>query len=155
MAFAPTSPVTGATVSGLTTPTYTLTADTSPNANSKQYAVTALGGTQTGVDVNAVSKPFTITMFRPPVLKALPQQNVMTGVYPRSPVNSYKILTRKGAAPALNQSNDTVRVYTVVEVPAGVDSYEPEEVKAAVSCHFGALWGNSSAIADVFLTGVL
>lgn len=155
MAFAPTSPVTGATVAGFTSPTYTLVADTSPNANSKQYAVSALGGTQASVDVNAVSKPFTLTMFRPPVLKALPQQNVMTGVYPSLPVNSYKILTRKGAAPAANQAPATVRVYTVIEVPAGTDSYEPEEIKAAWSCHVGALSVNSSAICDTLLTGVL
>lgn len=155
MAFAPTSPVTGATVAGFTSPTYTLVADTSPNANSKQYAVSALGGTQTGVDVNAVSKPFTLTMFRPPVLKALPQQNVATGVYPTPPVNAYKILTRKGAAPALNQANSTVRIFTVMEVPAGTDAYEPEEIKAAFSAHVGALWGNSSAICDTLITGVL
>lgn len=155
MSFAPTSPVTGAAVAGFTAPTYTLSSDTAPNANSKQYAISALGGTQANVDVNAVSKPFTLTMFRPPQLKALPQANVTTGVIKDLPVNSYKILTRKGAVPAANQVPAAIRIYTVVEVPAGVDSYEPEELKAAWSCHVGALSGNSSAICDTFLNGVL
>jgi hypothetical protein len=155
MSFAPTSPITGATVAGFTSPTYTLTADTPPNNNSVQYAVSAVGGTQTGVDVNAVSKPFTLTMFRPPMLKGLPQKNAVTGVIPNLPVNAYKILTRKGAEPAAEQIPALVRVYTVVEVPAGVDTYSPEEAKAAWSAHVGCLNGNSSAIMDVFLTGVI
>lgn len=47
-----TTPVTGAAQTGLTSPTYTHVVDTPPNAYTKQYAVTALGGTQTGVDVH-------------------------------------------------------------------------------------------------------
>jgi len=155
MPFTPTSPVTGAAVTGLTTPTYTLAADTPPNANSKQYSVTALGGTQTGVDVNAVSKPFTITMFRPAVLRPLPQANVTTGVVPGIPLNTYKIAVRKGSVPAANQVPQTIRFYTVAEVPAGCDSYEVEELRAAWSCYVGVLSGNSSAICDVFTTGTL
>jgi len=42
MTFALSSPVTGAAQTGLTSPTYTVTADTPPDANAKQYAVTAL-----------------------------------------------------------------------------------------------------------------
>jgi hypothetical protein len=64
MSFAPTSPVTGAAQSGLTAPTYTLTADVAPAQNAKQYAVTALGGTQTGVISHSVAAPFTLAMFR-------------------------------------------------------------------------------------------
>jgi hypothetical protein len=155
MSFAPTSPITGATITAFTSPTYTLTADTPPNANSKQYAVTALGGTQTGVDVNAVSKPFTITMFRPPVLKPLPQANVTTGVIPNIGVNVYKILSRKGSVPAANQVPQLCRITTSIEVPAGCDAYEVEELRAAWSAHVGCLWGNSQAICDVLTTGVL
>lgn len=155
MAFAPTSPITGATVTGLTNPTYTLVQDTAPNANSVQYAVSALGGTQTGVDVNSVSKPFTHTMFRPPMLKPLPQKNVLTGVIPNLPVNAYKILTRKGVEPAADQVPALCRVYTVVEVPAGVDTYAPEELKAAWSSHVGMLNANADALCSVFTTGVI
>lgn len=155
MPFTPSSPVTGATVNGLTSPTYTLTADISPTANSKQYAITALGGTQSGVDVNAVSKPFTTTMFRPPVLKPLPQANVATGVITNVPYNQYKVVTRKGAMPAANQVPMNVRITTLVEVPAGVDSYEPEELSAAWSCHVGMLNANAANICEVFKTGIM
>lgn len=155
MSFAPASPVTGATVSGLTTPTYTLTTDVAPNINGKQYAVSALGGTQTGVDVNSVSKPFTISFYRPPVLRTLPQANPVTGVIKNVPLNTYKLITRKGAAPAVNQSLMVPKITTTIECPAGVDTYEPEEIRAMISAHFGVGWAQASGIADTVLTGVL
>ena len=62
MAISLTSPITGAAVTGLTSPTYTVAVDTPPNTWSKQWAVTALGGTQTGVDTSSsASRPFTLT----------------------------------------------------------------------------------------------
>ncbi len=155
MSFSPSSPVTGATVSGLTSPTYTLTTDVAPNINGKQYAVTALGGTQTGVDTNTVSKPFSISFFRPPVLKVLPQVNPVTGVIKNVPVNTYKLITRKGAAPAVNQSNMVARITTVIDVPAGTDTYEPEELRALISAHFGVGWAQASGIADTVVSGVI
>jgi len=155
MAFNPSSPVTGAAVTGLTSPTYTLTSDLAPAANGKQFAITALGGTQTGVDINSVSKPFTSTFFRPQVLKALPAANPVTGVIKVIPINQYKLVTRKGAQPASNQSPQPVRITTVIEVPAGVDTYEPEELRAALSAHIGILWQQAAGISDTVVSGVM
>lgn len=155
MSFNPSSPLTGAAVTGLTTPTYTLTTDVAPSVNGKQYAVTALGGTQTSVDVHTVSKPFSISFFRPMSLKALPQANPVTGVIKNVPMNQYKLITRKGVAPAANQSNMTARITTIIEVPAGSDTYEPEDLRAMVSAHFGVGWAQASGIADTLLSGIL
>lgn len=155
MAFAPASPVTGAAVTGLTTPTYTLTTDVAPNINGKQYAVTALGGTQTNVDINTVSKPFSISFFRPAVLKTLPQANPVTGVIKNVPMNTYKLITRKGALPAANQVPMVARITTTIEVPAGSDTYEPEELRAMLSAHFGVGWAQASGIADTVVSGVI
>lgn len=155
MAFSPSSPVTGATVTGLTSPTYTLLSDVAPNINGKQFAVSALGGTQTGVDVNSVSKPFTHTFFRPQVLRTLPAANPVTGIVRSVPVNSYKLITRKGAVPSVNQVAIPCRITTTFEIPAGVDTYEPEEIRAMVSSHIGLLSQTASGITDTVLTGVL
>jgi len=155
MAFLPTSPITGATVAGLTLPTYTVATDTPPGINAKQFAVTALGGTQTGVDVHSVSKPFTITMFRPSLLRMLPAVNPLTGTLKNIPVNTYKVITRKGAMPAANQIPAGCRVTTMIEVPAGVDTFEPEEVRAMLSAHIGCLSQQSDGITSTVLTGVL
>jgi hypothetical protein len=155
MSFAPSSPVTGAAVAGLTSPTYTIAADVAPSINGKQYAVTALGGTQTSVDVNTVSKPFSISFFRPAVLRTLPQANPVTGIIKNVPMNTYKLITRKGAQPSANQTNMVARITTTIEVPAGTDTYEPEELRAMISAHFGTGWAAASGIADTVLTGVL
>lgn len=155
MSFSPSSPVTGAAVTGLTSPTYTLTTDVAPSMNGKQFAVTALGGTQTGVDANTVSKPFSISFFRPMVLRTLPQANPLTGVIKNVPINTYKLITRKGVAPAVNQVNLVARITTIIEVPAGSDTFEPEELRAMLSAHSGVLWAQASGIADTVISGVL
>lgn len=155
MSFAPASPATGAAVTGLTSPTYTLTSDVAPNINGKQYAITALGGTQTGVDINTVSKPFSVTFFRPPVLRTLPQANPVTGVIKNIPMNNYKLVTRKGMLPAANQVPIPAVITTTISVPAGADTYEPEDIKAMLSLHFGVGWAQASGIADTVVTGIL
>lgn len=155
MAFSPSSPITGATISGFTSPTYTIVADTAPNINGKQYAVTVAGGTQAGVDVNTVSKPFTVTFFRPPQLRTLPPANPVTGVVKNIPVNVYKLITRKGALPSANQQIQVANITTIISVPAGTDTYEPEEIKAMLSAHFGVGWAQADGIASTVTTGVL
>lgn len=155
MSFAPNSPITGAAVTGLTSPTYTISADVAPSINGKQYAVTALGGTQTNVDINAVSKPFTVTFFRPAILRALPAVNPVTGIIKQVPNNVYKLITRKGVVPYVNQQALVARITTIIEVPAGSDTYEPEDLRAMLSCHAGCLYSTADGISSTILTGVL
>lgn len=155
MSFAPSSPVTGAAITGFTSPTYTLLTDVAPSINGKQYAVSAVGGTQSGVEVNTVSKPFSVTFFRPPQLRTLPQANPVTGVIKNVPMNTYKLITRKGAEPASGQNAIVARITTIIDIPAGADTFEPEELKALLSCHFGVGWEQADGIADTVVSGVL
>lgn len=150
-----TSPVTGAAQTGFTSPTYTLTADIAPSPNGKQYAVTALGGTQTGVDSHSVSKPFTNTVFRPQQLKTLPAANPVTGVIKSIPKNTYKVITRKGMVPAVNQTAIVGGITTALDIPAGCDTYEPEEIKAMISCHIGILNQIAAGLGDTTISGLL
>lgn len=147
--------ITGGAQTGFTAPIYNLTADIAPSQNGKQWAISSLGGTQTGVDVNTVSKPFTVSFFRPAVLKALPAANPVTGVIKQIPVNTYKVITRKGVLPAANQTSQMVRITTTIEVPAGADTYEAEDVRAALSAHFGALNQQSAGIGDTVISGIM
>lgn len=155
MPFAPASPVTGAVEVGLTSPTYTLTSDTPPDTNAKQYAVTALGGTQTGVTAHSVGSPFTHTMFRPKTLKVLGNPNPVTGIIPGVERNVYSNLTRKGVTPLSGQPIQISIIKTTMEIPAGSDTADPLNVKAAQSCHIGILWESSNDIGDVTISGVL
>ncbi len=150
-----TSPITGLAQTGLTSPTYTVVSDVSPTTNAKQVAVTALGGTQTGVTISSVSSPFTLNFVRPAVLKPLPAPNPTTGVIATVPTNSYQLITRKGVTPAINQSARTMVVRTTIDVPAGSDTYDAANVRAALSAHFGYLSQLSAGIGDTSTSGVM
>jgi hypothetical protein len=149
------SPVTGAPQTGLTSPTYTLTTDTPPDSNSKQWAVTALGGTQASVTTNSVAAPFTFSFFRPKSFKALGKPNPVTGVISQVPKNTYKGITRKGVLPLAGQPYQNVIITTTIDVPAGSDAADPANIRAALSMHIGSLDQVSSGIGDTTISGVL
>lgn len=150
-----TSPVTGSAQTGLTSPTYTLTSDTPPNAQSKQWAVTALGGTQTNVDVHAASKPFTLTASRPANIRVAPVPNPTTGVMANAPRNVYSVIVRKGLTPGVSQ-NPQISVFRVdFSVVAGADLVDPEDIRAAVSLLIGALSQQSAGIGDTLVSALL
>lgn len=155
MAFSPASPLTGGAQTGLTSPTYTLTSDVAPDATGRQYAVTALGGTQAGVTSHSASSPFTLTMFRPKAFKALGQPDPGTGVIYRVGKNAWKIIVRKGVTPAADQPAQTMQCTITMEVPAGADTYDSANVRACMSLAAGALWAESSDIGDSLVSGIL
>lgn len=155
MTFTVTSPITGATQTGFTTPTYTVLADTPPSINAKQFVVSALGGTQAGVIPHSVSAPFSIAMFRPQNPQVLAPVNPVTGVLMRVPMNTYKVITRKGVLPLLGQAYKNMLITTVIEVPAGSDQADPANVRAALAAHIGALSQQSAGVGDTAINGVL
>lgn len=146
--------VTGTAQTGLTSPTYTPTSDAAPGANGKSYAITALGGTQTGVTTHAVSNPFHLTFWRPVVPRAIGRLN-SNGVLVANPKNVYSLITRKGVTPLANQAPEVMVIETKIHVPAGSESYDIANVRAALSAHFGALSQQSSGIGDLVKDGVL
>lgn len=154
MAFSPSSPITGAAITGLTSPTYTIVADTPPNASSKQYAVSALGGTQTGVTPHSLSAPFTQTMFRPSSIKSLGSPN-SAGVVRTFPKNTFEVLTRKGCNVLANQPVQIASIRSSFTMPAGADTFDAVSVKAMLSAHIGLLTQIAQGIADTVLTGTL
>lgn len=155
MAFNPTSPVTGGAQTGLTSPTYTIAADTPPANNAKQYYVSGLGGTQTGVLAHSVAAPFTLSMFKPQSPKVLAPLNPVTGVLRSVPMNTYKVITRKGVLPLAGQSYKTSLVTTTLDIPAGADVADPLSLKAMISAHIGLLTQISAGIGDSAVNGVL
>lgn len=149
------TPVTGSAQTGLTSPTYTLVADVAPSSAGKQLAVTALGGTQAGVDVHSVAKPFTITVSRPQVLKGLGTPNPVTGVVANIGRNTYTVITRKGVIPLAGQAATTMIIRTQIEVPVGADLADPANIRAALALHIGAMTQVSAGLGDTAVTGLL
>lgn len=146
--------LTGAAQTGFTTPGYTTTVDTA-EVGSKQVAVTAITGTQAGVDAHSVSRPFTLTVTKPRQMAALGKPNPTTGLIASVPRNKYKVLTRKGVLPLAGQPDQVMIIRTEIEVPAGADVNDAPNVKAALSAHFGLVWAQSAGIGDTSLNGVL
>lgn len=155
MAFAPSSPIIGAAITGLTSPTYTLLLDNPPSPQGKQYYVSALGGTQTGVVSHSASRPFTVSAFRPAQVQGLPAVNPVTGALPRVPMNTYKWLTRKSVIPLAGQPGRVMVITTTAEIPAGADTADAVEVAAAFSCHSGMLWAAAQGMVDTAQTGMV
>lgn len=155
MSLAISSPVTGATITGLTSPTYTLTADTPPNAYSKQYAVTALGGTQTDVSSHSASSPFLIMLQRPQVFKGPALVNPVTGQLMSTPRNTWKLIVLKGATPLAGQNPVNIVFRAEFVIPAGVDVNDPNELKAMLSFIGGVFWAEGNDLAACFNTGIL
>lgn len=155
MTFALTTPITGLAQTGFTSPTYTIAADTPPANNAKQWAVTALGGTQAGVTAHSVAAPFTSAMFKPLNFKFLQPVNAVTGVLKNVPMNVYKVITRKGVLPLAGQAYKPMIVTTIIEVPAGADTADGPNVLACLSMHFGSLSQASAGIGDTVKSGIL
>lgn len=155
MAVTLTSPVTGAAQTGFTSPTYTHSVDVAPDVNGKQVAVTALGGTQTGATAHSVASPFTVTFVRPKSFKVLGKTNPVTGLLPSVPKNTFRLITRKGVTPLAGQPYAVMNVTTTMDIPAGADTADPANIRAALSMHFGSIAQLSAGIGDTDISGVM
>jgi len=154
MTWSPDSSITGGAQTGLTSPTYTLANDLPPTANAVQQAVTALGGTQTGATAHSISQPFTVTFTKPANPRALPTANAITGLRGSIPMNQYKIVIRKGGDVAVGVPAVAI-IRLTMDIPAGMDSYSPAQVRAMTSLLVGILDEESADLGDTLVTGVV
>lgn len=149
-----TSPVTGGAQTNLTSPTYTVASDqTLPNV--KQVVVTALGGTQAGVTTHSVSAPFMAQVEKPLQYRSLGKPNPVTGVIGTVPNNVHKVRTKKGVLPLAGQPYRNVNIETAIAVPAGADTADVANVRAAISLHIGLLNQISAGLGDSVIQGYL
>lgn len=148
------TPVTGMAITGLASPTYTLVQDTSaPAPISKSWYVSALGGTQTGVEAHTISSPFTISWKNPANLSIVGTPDV-TGVYRgASKLNKYELLIRKGARPLANQAHRLNMVRVIITCEAGTETADPMQLAAMLSLAGGALTQQAAGILDTVKTG--
>jgi hypothetical protein len=150
-----TSPVTGGAQTGFTAPTYTLVADTAPDVNGRQFAVSALGGTQAGVTVHSVAAPFTFLVSRPKVFKNLGKANPITNVVKDVPMNIYRGIIRKGVIPLAGQPYQIALIRVEFHVPAGSDTADAANLRAMCSLAIGGLNQLSAGTGDSLLSGII
>jgi len=146
MSLSPTSPVVGLAMAGLTSPTYTLTLDTTL-ANVKQYAVTSIGGTQTGVTAHSPSSPFFVSLTRPASFKQVGTIDPVTGQLRSVPRNTWKLLFGKGMIPFTNQAPTTGLIRAEIVLPAGCETADINSLAALFSFAGGFI---ESEMGDVF-----
>jgi hypothetical protein len=146
--------ITGAAQTGLTSPTYTTSTD-SADFNQKQVAISALGGTQTGVTTHSMSSPFTVMVQKPKTFQVLGKPNPTTGLIANVGRNIFKIVVRKGVTPLVNQPIQIAIARGEIEIPAGADSYDAPNIRAMLSAYIGVLSGISAGLGDTAVSGVL
>lgn len=154
MPWSPDASITGGAQTGLTSPTFTNVADAAPVNHARQITVTALGGTQGTAAANSVSKPFTATFYKPAVLQKLPAPNPLSGLRGSIPNNQYKLVIRKGGDAASGVPVVAICRLTI-DIPAGMDTQSPDDVKSMLSFLVGLLNEESADLGDTCLTGVL
>lgn len=151
--FAPASPVTGSPhTSYLTSPTYTLTADSAPDVNGTAYVVSALGGTQAGVLSHSASNPFTLLFTKPKTLKVLGPVNA-NGILGSVPRNVFALASKKGVTPLSGQPIAVALAKFEYSAPAGVDLADKPNLVAHLSMIAGVLWESANDIADSIIAG--
>lgn len=154
MTWSPDSSITGGAQTGVTSPTFTVATDTPPAINAAKKVITAYSGAGLTVSANSASKPFDATFSKPVTLKSLPAANPVSGLRGQIPNNQYKLVVRKGG---LAESGVPVSMVCrlTIDVPAGMETYNPDEVRACVSFLVGLLNEESADISDTLLTGVV
>jgi hypothetical protein len=155
MAISLNSPVTGAAVTGLTSPTYTILPDSAVDFNSKQWYVSALGGTQTGVTVHTSTAPFTFAAWKPKVLKQLRWVAGQLGLIDNVPMNTYGFTIRKGLIPATGQPAKVGVIRFLADIPAGSETNDAANLAALFSFAFGAAHQQASGMVDTVKTNAM
>lgn len=153
MPWSPDSSTTGGAITGFTSPTFTLVDDVAPVVNAKQKTVTAVSGVGTAT-ANTASSPFTATFYKPTSVKPLPAANPVSGLRSAIPMNQYKLVVRKGGKASADVPVTAIARLTI-DVPAGMETYNADEVKALTSFLVGVLTEESNDLADTLITSVL
>jgi len=148
------SPVTGAAQTGFTSPTYTVTADQPPQANAKQWAVTAVSGAGNTPRLHANGDPFTATYFKPLVYKFLGILNAV-GIPTRVPRNVDKWVFRKGVLPHTSLNPQPAIVTITIDRPAGCEANNPVDLRALLSFAYGVVSQQAAGNGDTVVSGVM
>lgn len=141
---------------GFTSPKFVTTLDKEPDTSARQVAILTTTGTLPGtVTMHTVSSPFTISYWRPKVFQILGRADPVTGTISKVPVNKHKFITRKGVTVATGQSPRVLVIRTEMDIPAGAETVDIANIRAALSAHFGACSNMSAGVGDTVNNGIM
>lgn len=146
--------ITGIPMTGFTSPTYTTAVTTAPGLNSRSVIVTAVNGTQSGVNAHTVQRPFRLTWTVPSVVRQLSNAIAsLTGFISGPPANKYTLLVQKGGKMNYVEGSGIGTCKIEFSIPAGLEQYGPEEIRGLVCIAGGALTEGADAIANNLISG--
>lgn len=146
--------ITGSPQTGLTSPTYTPLLDSNA-VDEKRYIVSAIGGTQTGVQAHSISNPFIFSFRRPSAYQTVGLPNPTTGALAPQKKNKFFIKVIKGVVPLSGQAPQPMTIRGEIEIPAGADTADPNSVRAALSAFIGGVHQVSAGLGDTTIQGTL
>jgi hypothetical protein len=153
--YSPDSSITGGAQTNMTSPTYGIELDSAPESNGRAHAVTSKGGTQADTRVHTASDPFSVLMTKPKAMKLLGVPSAVTGKYGAFPKNDYVLNIRKGVKVAADAPTQVMQIRVSFSIPAGSESYDAANIRAAVSFLVGLLNEESADIGDTLVAGIL
>lgn len=153
MTWSPDSSTTGGAITGFTAPTFTLVDSKALVVNAVKKVVSAISTMGSAV-ANSATLPFFAEFTIPAQLKALPPANPLSGLRGTPPTNQYKLVVVKGGYAAAGVPVKAIARLTI-DVPAGMDTYGADDVKALISFLVGLLNEESNDLAETCVTGVM
>jgi hypothetical protein len=151
-----TSPVTGTAATGFTTPSYTVVQDSAVDSNAKRWIVTAISGTGTsGVRAHSVSDEFSFTVVKPRMMKILQAFSSLLPQAFKPAYNRYWLIFKKGGIPASGLPAFPIILRCPLDVPAGVDSNDADDLRALISFAGGCYTQISAGFGDTTVNGAL
>lgn len=148
-----TGPTAAITAGGLTAATYTFTADMASDLRSKVYVVTAVGGTQSGVNTHTVDSPKQFIVKKPATFLQPSSYNVTTGRYGKVPKNVTRVIGRGSANVATGQV-ELIPMTLDIGIPAGAFTFDRPNVEASVLMFLAALYDQKEEIVAALRDGL-
>lgn len=147
----PGTAVSGGAQTGFTTPTHTY-GSVDKAARETNGFVTALAG-QPSARVHSISDPFKLSFQLPTNYRMVGQPR--DGVLGMQPKNVTRVRLWKGVVPLSGQASQLMDIDCRIAIPAGADSADAANVRAALSAFIGALNSLSSGLGDTTIQGTL
>lgn len=148
----PTAAVT-TTDSKISAGTYTFVADQANDLRTKVFAVSAIGGTQTGVQKHTAEAPKQLMFRRPASYAQLGGYNQVSGKYSKVPKNVTRIIGKGSAQVVLNQW-EIIPMTLDIGIPAGSASYDAANVEASVMMFITGLYDQKEELCQAIIDGL-
>lgn len=148
------SSVTGTAISGLTSPSFTLVVDNTPDPYKRKSYVSAIGGSNPSVTKHSISSPFYMEGVRGAKMLPQPPFNAVTGMFKENvPKNKVRLYFRKGLTVLSGAPLDFGDIDITVRVPAGAEQNDQVNVAAMYSLAAAALAQMAQGMFDTSVTG--